>query len=194
MSVGTESKSVKDLKNELESKTEYLKNLSEEKVALKKVRNLSDLKIIHKVTYDELQEDEKLIDKLISLKVSVIDSLSSKIVKLERSKKLEASQNKMLIDGNEYQRKMLEKYNEINRSMSKMGNSEKMNEIVKNLEMIKPVYKEYEDLEERYKNKLQELSELQLKKPCEKYGNSTFTCFLVFFISVLVVNILVGFQ
>lgn len=192
MSIGTESQGVNELKSELESKTEFLKNLNKEKVALKKLRNLSDLKIIHKATYDELQEDEKLIDKLISLKISVIHSLSSKIDKLEKSKKIETSLKKLLVDDNEYQRKIVEKYSELNKSMSNMENSEKMKEIVKNLDLIKPVYKEYEYLGERYKSKLEELNELQAKKPCEQYENSTLTYFLVFFISVLVVNILVG--
>lgn len=183
---------VSQLKSELEYKTEQLKILKREKVSLEKLRNLSDLKIIHKTIYDELEGNEKLIDKLISLKTSTIDLLNSKIEKLEKSKKIEASLYKMFADQNEQKRKMLEKYVEHYKITSSLENPEKLTKIVESLRMVKPVYEEYEALEEQYKKKLAELQELQTKKPRQTEENRTSTYFLVFFICVLVVNILVG--
>lgn len=183
---------VNELKSLLEYKTEQLKCLKCDKVSLEKLRNLSDLKIIHKITYDELDGNEKLIDKLIDLKTSTIDSLNVKIEKLEKSKKIEAGLYKMFADQNEHKRKMLEKYIEHYKITSSLENPEKITKIVENLKMIKPVYEEYEALEAKYKKKLAELQELQFKKPHQYVESRTSTYFIVFFIGVLIVNILVG--
>ena len=117
---------IQELKDQINLKTEKLAKLKSEKMTLEKLRNLSDLKIIYKGTYNSLQEDERLIDRLITEKRSLISSLDSKIEKLEKTKKIEETITRMFSEQDDRKKQELEKYISKTKSLSSINESKKI--------------------------------------------------------------------
>lgn len=185
--------SIQELKDMIEDKRGKLKDLKSKKLNLEKLRNLSDLKIVFKGTYDSLREDESLIDRLIQEKGDLVKSLDGKIEKLEKRKKIEETITRMFSEQDDRKKQELEKYVNRTKSLSSVDEAKKIDFIVENLKVIKPAYAEYERLKEVYRFKLEELSSLQKQKPNFKsvYGYSSY--FLVLAILVLVLNIILSY-
>ena len=184
---------IQELKDQINLKTEKLAKLKSEKMTLEKLRNLSDLKIIYKGTYNSLQEDERLIDRLITEKRSLISSLDSKIEKLEKTKKIEETITRMFSEQDDRKKQELEKYISKTKSLSSINESKKIDFIVENLKFIKPAYAEYEKLKEVYRVKLEELNSLAKQKPNFQSVSGYSSYFLVLAILVLVLNIILSY-